>query len=176
MKKLFMMSCIIMVGLLGCSESGWKKEDLAPLDLVKYGIPITLQAPKGATVEVNCPKSKAIDNMCLAIKTNKFHVRVDMLGKEYLLDSAKTKGLERIQAKGNFGDLVLNEENGFVYQTKGDAKGKSYHFFYVIVRDSLQIELTDYEAVANKFTESEAKFMYEAVKASDIVPAKTEVK
>lgn len=167
MKKLLIMSCVVMFGMWGCSNSGWKKEDLAPVDLIKYGIPLTLQAPKGAAIESNCPKSKAIDNMCVAIKADKFQLRVDMLGKEYLLDSAKTKGLERIQAKGNFGEVLVNEANGFVYQTKDEAKGKSYHFFYVMLRDSLQIEVTDYEAVANKFTEAEAKFMYEAVKSSD---------
>ncbi|MFN0202591.1 MAG: hypothetical protein ACKVTZ_13790 [Bacteroidia bacterium] len=168
MKKYIWISVLTLSFVaFSCSKEGLKKSDLEEKDLVTYGIPVKVNVPKGATIEKD---TLALEQNAVKISYNQFQVKVEML-REYAdptfnADSVGKKRLDKEKHRGSFGDLAQNDGKGFVFETEDKTRGNCYHFFHNITQDSFQIEITDYLSLANCFTETEATFMYEAMKSS----------
>jgi hypothetical protein len=151
--------------MISCDKGeGSQNVSLSPLDLGAQGIPVSIKAPADAEVEnYTIALEKGI-----TVKKENFNVVVEMY-EEYADPSGdpaaiKAETLEDEQAEDDFVRVVLDEENGFVWETNDPDVGKDFHFFYVTFKDGKQIEFSEGLSLFKNFSEEDVMLMYKAVK------------
>lgn len=172
MKLPYIVLLVIGIALAGCSNKARSLEDFKDLDLTDKGVPITIKVPSGTDVIVDTVKKRLLVEKSLELVGDRYHVRVEVIQKEYsnpsqnpaIIKQSRLELEERNIQKGKFIENELDEPHGFVYQTRMAPKGDLYHFFYTLVKDGKQIEITDYFGLEDAFTKEEALLMYQSVK------------
>lgn len=132
--------------------------------MAKFGIPISLRLPQNALIkESNYSYEKG-----LLISGEGFDMRVDAF--EALADtshdpiSIKSTILAEKKSENDFKRVIMDEPTGFVYETVDDELGSNYHFYFVNVKDKLQIEFREGIPKKENFSLENIIGMYEVVK------------
>lgn len=131
---------------------------LQPLDLAQYGIPLSIMAPDSAKVK----KSKIGDWDDVTVKKGTYSLQV--LAKKAPAQTAeemKNEELATVKADKFFSKVLVDDDNGFVFETTIDSLNY-YDFRYIHMQGdrvfSFQKGFTD------NLTMAEAKEMYASVK------------
>jgi hypothetical protein len=153
MKKITLFFCLLIIVASSCKKGFSTTE----LDLIKYNIPLKIQAPKDAEIK-GTSIGEAVDE--ITIQKDKFDVQV--LGG--ILTAADEKALKaekvaELQADPSF-KILKETDNGFVYEyTVGTL---SYNFFVAkVIGQKQYIFQTGFTALPTK---DEAEDMFDAVK------------
>lgn len=157
-KSIFFSVILIFSFLLGGCKSE-KKSDLPTLDLMSYGVPISIKAPEGA--EVIAEDFGIMKDVTVKGEGNYFVQISGSLATELDLAKIKQEQLDLVKEGPFFSKIVEDYENGFVFEKKVDSR-VNYDFRYIKLQgDDLYIYQT---GMMGKFSEEEVKGMYESVK------------
>lgn len=158
MRNILFYPFILLLIISACAsepQSSWK-----PMNLLEYGVPITIMAPDSADV-----------------KTMDFGLQKDITitkGKDFSLqiyasdattaDLAKVKELQLAMVKDNryFNTLVEDTDNGFIYKTQIDSTKTNYGFRYIKLQGDKEYIFRT--GLIGSFSEEQVRSMYEAVK------------
>lgn len=155
MKKTFFFICIpFFFTIISCQSDGVKTKKF---DLVAYGIPLTVKAPVNATVLQPAGKGE----VWIQDTATNFDVQVS---KSILLSSDITKikaeALEIVKVMDGFSKLILEEDQGFIYET--NFNGTFYDFQYIMIQGDNKYVFQ--KNIAAESTLKEVEMMYEIVK------------
>lgn len=144
------------LALMMACNSGTKTE---PLELMKYGLPIQINAPKDAVVKANdmgfykdVTVKHGEDYFVQIISTSV--TTTDMA-------TLKNDQLREVQKNPFFKEVIFDEDNGFIFQKQIDSTF-NYDFRYIKIQGSN--EYIFQTGLTGTFTEEDVKEMYESVK------------
>ena len=148
-----------LIFFVACQQD--KKIPLKELNLLKYGVPITILAPDSS--KVNATEIMGIKD--ITIKSGK-----DYAIQIYASDAATTDiqqlvAEQKKEAKDTryFAKIIREEPEGFIYQTVIDTSNISYDFRYVMVKGDK--EFVFQTGLLGSFSKEAVEQMYNAVKA-----------
>lgn len=153
MKKILFFA-FVLVSIVACEESA---VEMKPVDLLKYGMPITIQVPENANISQPFGEGE----VWIQDSLNNFNIQLTK-GLTLTNDVAKVKSEQLEITKGveGFSKLIMEEKNGFIFEENIDSL--NYDFKYIVVQgDNQYIFQKVFTAFANL---EEVEMMYEAVK------------
>lgn len=144
----------------GCQSES--QDSLKPLNLLEYGLPITIMAPDSAEV-----KSSDLGGLLKDVTIKKgddFSIQIYASAAE-TTDIAKVKANQIAEVKSNryFSKIVEEKDNGFIYETAIDSSNINYGFRYIRVQGDQ--EYIFQTALIGTFDEEAVRNMYKAVGA-----------
>ncbi len=145
-----MLSVVVAVLLLACKGGKYEEQNL-----LEYGFPLSLELPKGATVE----EEEMLLYKSLVIKNDdNFHMVI--FQSEATDDLAGVISDQRELASENpfFVEFVKEDEDGFIYKTVVDSTFTNYNFRHAKVFG--QKEYLFQAGLVNQYNQSEIEEMY----------------
>lgn len=146
-----------------------KVYDLENLDIPAFEekIPLKIQAPDSATIE---PNVVSVVENGITVRKGLYQVNIDIYKK--LKDEhetvAQVKQNELLQLKKDTSlaevNVLIDEAQGFVYQTKSKTMGTDYGFFYVVIKDNVLYEIQPAMNMLGNYHQDEVVWMYKAIK------------
>jgi hypothetical protein len=153
MKKAILILCVF--SLFACQDDNALK--MVEVDLLKYGVPITIQAPESAAI------TKPSGDSEVWIVDSASYFKIQVIKTPTLsgdVATAKAEELELAKSLGGFSKLIMEEKDGFIYEENYDTI--SYDFKHIVVSGNnkyvfqkLLIEIP---------TQEQVEMMYKAVK------------
>ncbi|HHH50478.1 MAG TPA: hypothetical protein ENK52_05830 [Saprospiraceae bacterium] len=154
--KVLFLSAIIF--LIACQQD--KKAQLKELNLLQYGIPITILAPDS---------SKVIATEIMGIKDITIKSGSDYAIQLYASDVTTTDVQQLVADQKKlvkdtryFAKIVREEPDGFIYQTVIDTSTINFDFRYVLVKGDK--EYVFQTGLLGSFSEEAVEQMFNAVK------------
>lgn len=156
MKKIIFLVSGILLFTIGCKNS--PLDEYQELDLLSYGMPITIKAPQ--EVEINKEDFGVMQG--ITVKGDKYDIQI-YSGNTTTLDMATLKAEKLNEAKINryFSKIIEEEEDGFIFEKDIDGEIRLDFRHIKIIGDK---EFTFQKGLVGNFSESEIRNMYEAVK------------
>jgi hypothetical protein len=157
MRNVFFLSLAVMT-LWACQND--QKATWNSLDLLPYGIPITILAPDSADVNVN--NIGVMKDLTIKEGEN-YDVQIfaSSVTSESLTE-LKANQLDEVKSNRFFSKIVKDEINGFVYETVIDSSNINYGFRHVHYQGDL--EYVFQQSLIGSFSLEQIEKMYEAVK------------
>ncbi len=149
---------LLITGIIACNQVN-KMAD-GKLDLLKYGIPVTLQAPddveiskvgKGTLAHVSVKNEQGYDVQVFMAEA----VSQDMTW-------LKQQKKEMVTAHPNFTKIVEEYDNGFIYEKTENDGSRSYD--YIIIELLGDKEITFMGGNTGTFSEENVKTMVQSIK------------
>lgn len=160
MRKVFFYTLII---LSAWACTGEPEVKLAELDLLPYGVPITILAPDSA--DVNMSKMGVIKDITIK-KGKEFNVQIFASPvSTQSLDELKSNQLDEVKSNRYFSKIVNEEPYGFVYETVIDSNNINYGFRHVHYQGDL--EYVFQQSLIGSFSLEQAEKMYDAVQQAE---------
>ena len=155
--KNFLSLFAIVVFVVACSSE--PKSNLKPLDLLEYGIPITIMAPDSAKVRT---MDLVVQKDVTVKGDDDYYVQIYASGAE-TTDVAQVKAEQLAEVKGNryFSKIVQEDESGFIYETQVDSNNVNYGFRLVRIQGDQ--EYIFQTGLIGSFTLEKVEEMYQAV-------------
>ncbi len=160
-RSLFAAFCLFMVSSLSnCSADGHVR-GWQPLDLLPYGVSVSVLAPPDAEVKVGSLKSALVSD--LTIKGGSDNSIQRFYGPAITNDIAhlKNEHMENVRDNRYFKKIVKEEVAGFIYQSMIDSTA-TYGFRFVKLQGDQ--ELNFQTGLGALFSLEDVQLMYEAVK------------
>lgn len=136
------------------------------MNLLEYGIPVTLPAPEGATVKNNSDNFmqdvvvEGKDYYVQIYGSNATSLNCEKLAQEALLDYKTTDAA--------FKGVVKQDSCGFLYKVKVDNDTTtSYNFAYFAIRGNKAYTFSTTAGPLTDFSQEEVTAIYEAVSAQE---------
>lgn len=160
MKKAFFLTLTILT--IGACQNDpaklWKAMDLLP-----YGIPITIQAPDSA--DVNMSKLGVIKDITIK-KGDDYNIQIFASPiTTGSIEELKANQMEEVKSNRFFSKIITEEPTGFIYETVIDSANINYGFRQVHYQADL--EYVFQQSLMGSFTEEQIERMYEAVKQKE---------
>ncbi len=129
------MKKILFVALISLTMFACKSDKVAfeKVDLLQYGIPLTINAPVGS--EISQPYGEGE----VWIKNEAAHYFIQARKLSTLTNDVakvKTEELEAVKANSGFSKLISEEKNGFIFEENYDKV--AYDFRYIIIQGDNQ--------------------------------------
>ncbi|NNE29805.1 MAG: hypothetical protein HKN16_09210 [Saprospiraceae bacterium] len=156
MRKVLILALIF--GFFSCASDS--PEDLVSLDLLKYGVPITIMAPDSAEVKT---MDLVVQKDVSIRKGDDFYVQLFMSEASSTQSSviaARLKG--EIKSNPYFSKMISEEESGFIFENAIDSLKPSYDFRFVKVQGDKEYEFRT--GLIGTFSLDEVEQMYKAIK------------
>ncbi len=153
MKKVVLILCVL--GLFACQDDNALK--LVEVDLLKYGVPITIEAPESAAIT----KPSGDGEVWIVDTASYFKIQV-VKSPTTSVDVATVKAeeLEFSKSIDGFSKLISEDMDGFIYEENYDTI--SYDFKHIVISGDnkyiFQKLLTEIP------TKEQVEVMYNAVK------------
>ncbi len=151
---------VVVLSLLigACTKDA--KTKLNPLDLLSYGVPITIMAPDSAKVET---MDMIVQKDITVRKGKDYYVQI-YASDATTRDVAQLKAEQLAEVKTNrfFSKIINEEEAGFIYEMAIDSVNINYGFRHVRVQGDR--EYVFQTGLVGNFNLEETQRMYEAVK------------
>jgi hypothetical protein len=145
----------VLALLLACN-SGPTTE---PLELMKYGLPIQIKAPKDAVVKAN--DLGFYKDVTVKYEDNYFVQIISTSVTTTDLAALKNDQLREVRKNPFFKEIIFEEDNGFIFQKQIDSSF-NYDFRYIKIQGSN--EYIFQTGLTGTFTEEDVREMYESVK------------
>ncbi|MEM1120742.1 MAG: hypothetical protein AAGJ18_09855 [Bacteroidota bacterium] len=159
MKNHYWILAIFLIGCIACQNTSTTA--LKPLDLLQYGIPITILAPDSAKVVAgtlsftqDVTVKSAADNFDLQIFS------YDATTTD--LSAVKASHLAEVKSNAYFSEIIQEEDAGFIYSTVFDSTSTNYGFKYLKIQGDK--EYIFQTGLVGNFALDDVKMMYKAVK------------
>ena len=145
--------------LLGCQSE--PEDRYTELDLLEYGVPVTIMAPDSTTVkssdlgglmkDVTVKGDGNYDLQILASSTNSSDIA-----------RAKAEALSNVKGKRYFSKIVDESADGFLYEMQLDTNQIYYGFRHIVLQADQEIIFS--QGMTSTLSREEAERIYEAVK------------
>ena len=147
--------CLIFSACTNDPADSYKK-----LDLMSYGVPITIMAPDSADIK----KEDWISQQGITIKKGDYEVQV-WASQATTTDRATLKANKLAEVKSNrlFSKIVKEDPDGFIFENKLDSATLFYGFYHLVIQGDH--EYTFQNGLRGNFTLEQAENMYEAVRS-----------
>ncbi len=157
MKNLFAFAVILSV-FIACAtdaKDGWK-----PLNLLEYGVPITILAPDTPDVKVS---DLLVQKDITLKKGDDYYIQI-YASDATTTDVSTVVNQQKALLKENpyFQRFVTDEPDGFVYETQVDSSNINYGFRHIRLQGDK--EYIFQTGLIGKFTEEEVRKMYDSVR------------
>lgn len=130
------------------------------LDLLPYGIPITILAPDSA--DVNMSKLGVMKDITIK-KGKEYNVQIFASPvSSGSLEELKAAQLDEVKSNRFFSQIVLDEPQGFIYETVIDSSNINFGFRHVHYQADL--EYVFQQSLIGTFTKEQIQKMYAAIK------------
>lgn len=128
MRSIIIMTAVVAFACLGCQNN--QQEAWKPLDLLEYGIPLTVMAPD--STEVNKMNLGGILQDVTLKNGEDYYIQI-YASDATTNDIAKLKAEQLSEVKTNkfFTRVVSEEEDGFIYETKIDTTNFGFRYIYL---------------------------------------------
>ena len=148
-----------LILLFACQNSD-SKGNMKALDLLQYGIPMTIMAPDSVAVKSgNLSFSK---DVTIKGEAPGFDLQIFAYDATTTdIDAVKNEQLEQVKANPYFSKVLQNDPNGFLYEIALDSTNLSYGFKYVRVQGDKEYIFQN--GMVGSFSLEDAEMMYEAV-------------
>ena len=155
MKNILILS-VILIGLIACG--GKANEGKESLNLLQYGIPITIKAPQEAKVNV---EDFGVWKDVTVIHGDSYNVQI-ISSEASITDPAKIKleKLNEVRKEPFFSKIIQENIAGFIYEKDIDGT-IDYDFRFVKIQGDR--EFIFQTGLLGTFTEQQVRSMYEAV-------------
>ena len=161
MKNYVILCTISVMGLFACEKS---KTKLKPLDLLQYGVPITIMAPDSAKVKAGSLSFS--QDITIKSETDNYDIQIFAYDATTTnLDAIKASHLADVKNGPFFSKVIEEEDVGFIYETNYDSTSTSYGFKYFRVQGDK--EYIFQTGLVGSFKLEDVKRMYEAVKQKE---------
>lgn len=152
--KAFTIFCILLMACTG------EKSDLQSLDLLQYGVPITINAPEGAEVA----KGKGLINQEVRVDAGEDYGVIVSMGDALVRDAAKIKQdrLESVKEHRFFFRIVQEDEHGFIYENRIDSMNSTFGFNYFKIEGDKEYGFENNRS--SMFNLEQVEKMYSSVK------------
>jgi len=136
-----------------------QQTQLEPLDLLPYGVPVTIMAPDSA--EVNTMDMVVTQDITVK-KGEDYFVQI-YVSEASTTDIPRIKANQLSEVKSNryFSRIVQEDEAGFIYETAIDSSNVNYGFRYLMVKGDK--ELIFQTGLIGDFDLQDVEQMYQAV-------------
>lgn len=147
----------LCIGLMSC---GPKKPDLKTLDLLQYGVPITVLAPDSAQVVVD---DLGFWKDITIMQGDDYNIQI-IASDATSLDIKKivSEKLQEVKDEAYFSKIIVENEDGFIYEKQIDENTIDYDFRYIKVQGNT--EYIFQTGLMGMYTEQEVRNMYDSVK------------
>ena len=159
-----MKKIVLLLTVVGILTSCGKKDELnlVKTDLLQYGVPITIKAPKTATFESS--DLAGLRGVVITDSMSYFQLSAyanPITTSDVTQYKAEKLGTER--ARETFTKLIQEDRDGFIYESKWDEQTTGFQFVYFVVAGDKYYTL---ENIGNSIlTLEEAKRIYNAIRA-----------
>lgn len=132
-----------------------KKSNLEPTNLLPYGLPITIDAPKDAEIEAdNYAMQKGVnisgpDNYSILVTQSPIYASVD---------SVVAGQKQFVTENPYFTSFLLEEASGFIYKIQVDTAYVNYNFRHV--KRFGDMEYSFQAGIAQQYTEEQIRHLY----------------
>ncbi len=151
-----LIACIIF---LACQDTA-SKSDLQPLDLLQYGIPITILAPDSVVVK----SGNLSFSQDVTIKGEEPGYDIQIFGYDASTTNPETVKIEQladIKSNRYFSKIIQEDPVGFIYEIALDSTSLNYGFKHIRIQGDK--EYIFQTAMVGSFNLEDTKRMYEAV-------------
>lgn len=141
---------------------------MKPLDLSTYGIPITINAPEGATVAkgMGAGEMDGVKTLSFDVNKDKFMLAITMddapIGPDESIANSVSFSKE-LKADDNI-KIIKEEKNGYIFSKVEDGE-TNYGFYYVIEKNQRIIEFEEGLNFSN-WTLAEIQVLFDAAKTA----------
>jgi len=155
-KKYILPICLLIV--FSCTQdeqAGWQ-----PVDLLEYGLPITVKAPDSPTVKV---MDLIVQKDITIKKGTDYFVQVFATdSQEKDLAKLKRQKLEEVKMGRFFSKLVKEEDAGFIFEKQIDSTNVNYDFRHFKIKGDKEYSFQT--GLIGRFSLEQVEAMYEGVK------------
>ncbi len=149
---------ILIAGLYSCSNK--KKDDLKTLDLISYGIPLKVKAPEGTVVKT---EDMSIAKDITLKKGDGYFIQIlNTTALDNDISKIKKENLEEVKKSPYFSKIILDEDNGFIFEKKMNDTLVNYDFRYIKIQGDQQY--TFQTGLYGMFTKDQVMKMYNSIK------------
>jgi hypothetical protein len=158
--SLFSGIIVVIPFFISCKNRQTDIKNLKQKDLISEGVPLKIKAPEDAKVDIS------VDNFYkeITVKNDKGYF-INIISNEKLtsdIDSIKNELLGEVKKNPLFGEIFLDEEQGFVFTLKTKEDKINYDFRYIRVDENQQYIFQG--GRYGVFTKEQALKMYNSVK------------
>lgn len=153
------LSLVLFISLLFFACESDPAATYKELNLLSYGVPITIMAPDSAAVK----KEDWIAQQGITVsKGEDYEVQI-WAGQATTNDLATLKAGKLAEVKSNkiFSKIIKEDNNGFVFESKIDSSTMYYGFYHFVLQGDN--EYTFQNGLRGNFTLEQAERMYNAV-------------
>ncbi len=159
MKIHYLLLAILATGLFACQNTS--NTTLKSLDLLQYGIPITIMAPDSAKVVAGSLSFS--QDITIKSPADKYDVQIFAYDATTTdLSTVKASHLAEAKSNAYFSEIIEEEDAGFIYSTVFDSTSTNYGFKYLKIQGDK--EYIFQTGLVGTFGLDDVKMMYEAVK------------
>ena len=154
---------LVVILLVACNsnEDGYLK----PLNLLEYGIPLTILAPD--SVDISKAKWGVQDEVTIkSQKTDDFEIRI-YFGQATTsgVGQVKAQQLQFIKDTGYYSKTILDEPEGFIYENAIDSTLNSYGFRRILLMGDQEYI---FQSGSGIYTQGQVEEMYDATKPQEV--------
>jgi len=157
-KLIFYSVALFTITIWGCKDVA-KTSSPDALDLMKYGVPYSINAP----IDVKVTKVGAGKLEDIYIKNNSGYDLQVFMGDAFSSDLEKLKSIkkEEITSNPSFKKIIEEFDNGFIYEKVSEIGERNYDFSIIVVQGDK--EITFQAGNSKEFTEVEVKAMVKSI-------------
>lgn len=152
---------VLLILAAACSNNA--SNNWQPLDLLPYGIPLTINAPEPDSAKVKKSDMGSLIQDITIRNGEDYYIQIYAVQAE-TNDMTKIKAslLADVKANRYYSRIVSEEESGFIYETSIDENNLNYGFRWIKLQGDM--EYVFQTGLVGTFTLEQVKNMYEAVK------------
>ena len=158
LQRIVVLTCLILLST-ACNKGN--DIALAQTDLLKYGMPSTVNIP--VTANVTKGSFGSIEEVYIKDSASFFNIQIKAVPAGTAdVTVSKAEEMSYVRQDPYFSKLVQEDRDGFIYENNVDSTLISYHFKYCILQGGKTFVFENDQGSSP--TLEEAKFMYETVK------------
>jgi hypothetical protein len=151
---------LLLILFQSCKKDKSRIEGFKERDLITEGIPLKIQAPEDAEVNIK------VENFYkdISIKKGKDY-SVQITGTEALtnvIDDVRKELENEVKKNPYFSEIIIDEPNGFVFEKKTTDGSMIYDFRYIKIEGNQQFVFQT--GIYSEFNKDEVMKMYNSVK------------
>ncbi len=156
--KIWKLTILFFVLMTGCKNE--PKTNLKPLDLLKYGAPVTIMAPDSAKITT---EDLLVQKDISIKKGDDYFVQVSVSDAQTTdLAAAKKERMDLVKSDKYFEKIIEDKPDGFIYETAIDSSYHNFGFQRIKIQGTKEIVFQT--GFTGKFSLDDVKKMYEATK------------
>lgn len=148
----------ILLAIFLLSACGEPKASFPEMDLMKHGLPIKINAPADAEVEMN----DLLLMKDVTVKKDNFYMQIfssDVMSTD--LSKIKEEKLNEVKSKSSFTKIIQDDTNGFIFEKMRSDSTANYDFRKIKIQGDKQYIFQT--GLIGKFSEQDVRDMYDSV-------------